>query len=189
MAFDAGPSQSWGLVAGPDQKFLTLKHGTLILVSECDYDRLSQWSWREHQARHHIYGRRDYREGGVKKCRYLHQEIVGAPSGVIVDHEDGNTFNCTRNNLRIAGYSENAHNAPYITSSRKGGGFRGVYERDGGFRADIQYKGERYYLGDFDTAEEAADAYDAKAIQLYGDFAWTNAKRNLEVQSDFDIPF
>lgn len=191
MAFDAGPQQAWGLVAGPDQTFLKLKHGTLILVSECDYDRLMQWSWREHQARHHIYGRRDYREGGKKKCRYLHQEVVGAPPGMLVDHENGNTFDCTRNNLRIAGYSENAHNAPYVTSGFSGGGLRGVRETESGrFRADIKFKGESFYLGVFDTTEEAADAYDAKALQFYGDFAWTNAVRNLEVPREIDeIPF
>lgn len=193
MAFDAAPQKAWGLDAEPGQVFLKLKHGTLILVSECDYDRLMQWSWREHQARSHLYARRDYRAGGKKKCRYLHQEVVGAAAGVVVDHQNGNTFDCTRNNLRITGYSGNAHNAPYVTSNRSGEGFRGVREAhpgSGRFRADIKFQGEALYLGTFDTAEEAADAYDEKAIQLYGEFAWTNAVRNLDAPREiYEIPF
>ncbi len=45
------------------------------------------------------------------------------------------------------------------------------------FAAGITHAGRFIYIGYFDTAEEAARAYDAKAIALRGEFARTNFAR------------
>ncbi|MEH0157519.1 AP2/ERF family transcription factor [Limibacter armeniacum] len=48
-------------------------------------------------------------------------------------------------------------------------GYRGV-SRDGNkFRAVLYDKGERIYLGMFDTAEEAAKAYDDESVKRFGE--------------------
>lgn len=54
--------------------------------------------------------------------------------------------------------------------------YRGVYQIKGCKKcnAKITYKSKRYYLGSFDTQEEAALAYNVKAIELYGDKAKLN---------------
>lgn len=54
--------------------------------------------------------------------------------------------------------------------------WRGVYRRETGFQASI--KGE--FLGTFDTGEDAAYAYNIRAIELYGEHAIVN-----ELPSDF----
>jgi hypothetical protein len=38
--------------------------------------------------------------------------------------------------------------------------------------AQIRHSGRNLYLGHYDTAEEAAAVYAAKAAELYGEFAW-----------------
>ena len=47
-------------------------------------------------------------------------------------------------------------------------GYKGVYFQAGKYMASIQYKGASYYLGRFGTAEKASEAYEAKAIELWG---------------------
>jgi hypothetical protein len=42
------------------------------------------------------------------------------------------------------------------------------------FRARITLAGETRDIGRFDTAEEAARAYDEAAFKLFGEFAWLN---------------
>jgi len=39
---------------------------------------------------------------------------------------------------------------------------------------DNDYENERFNLGTFNTIEEAAKAYNAKAKELFGDFAFQN---------------
>lgn len=53
-------------------------------------------------------------------------------------------------------------------------GFRGVYQVGDKFRAQIGFEGKKQKLGYFNTAEEAAKAYDAAARKFLGSSAKTN---------------
>jgi hypothetical protein len=52
--------------------------------------------------------------------------------------------------------------------------FKGVRRADGGYIARIQFNKRRLYLGYFRSEEDAARAYDAKALELHGQFAVLN---------------
>jgi len=59
--------------------------------------------------------------------------------------------------------------------ARSNSGYKGVYrDKAGKFQACVKQGGWKEYLGSFATAEEAACAYDAKAIELFGEFARLN---------------
>jgi hypothetical protein len=54
-------------------------------------------------------------------------------------------------------------------------GYRGVVQQSpNAWSAIVTYRREKHYAGCFDTPEEAARAYDAKARELYGDAARLN---------------
>jgi hypothetical protein len=62
-----------------------------------------------------------------------------------------------------------------VYSSRSASGFKGVSFHHGGWHAHLKCQGKDYRRGPFESPEQAAAAYDAMAIKLFGEFAKTNA--------------
>jgi hypothetical protein len=74
-------------------------------------------------------------------------------------------------NLRITTISENLHNK--TKTSRNTSGYKGVnyHKPSQKWRATITKDKINYYLGYFDTPEEASNAYKNAALNLYGNYA------------------
>ena len=89
-----------------------------------------------------------------------------------LDHINRNKSDNRIYNLRKCNGSQNNINSlPY--KNRK---YKGIYfeKRCGKYQAQIQHNYKRYFLGRFDTPEAAARAYNAKALELFGEFAYLN---------------
>ena len=86
-----------------------------------------------------------------------------------VDHADRNGSNNKWCNLRLALPSENRVNS---VARKRRELPRGVYRNGKRYMAMVGggLKGERRYLGTFDTAEEAEACYRNEAKARYGDF-------------------
>ncbi|MCK5172440.1 MAG: endonuclease, partial [Planctomycetes bacterium] len=83
-------------------------------------------------------------------------------------------LNNRKRNLRVCTAAENNHNTRGHRgkSSRwKGVNFFTPKKR---FRAQIRYKDREYFLGYFRDEAQAGRAYDKKAKELFGDFAYLN---------------
>lgn len=93
---------------------------------------------------------------------------TGNSSINIVDHIDGDTTNNLANNLRSVTKTENAKNRKLNANTSTG--FKGVHKRYGKFTARIAVDGNRIFLGDFKTAEEAGEAYQKASIIYHKDF-------------------
>jgi len=150
-------------------KEIQLTQGKVAIVDDEDFNFINQWHWNARQINGHWYAKR----GEAGKTIFMHRIIMNAPKGLEVDHIDGDGLNNLRENLRVCTHAENLRNQRLPRHNKSG--YKGVLPYiNGKVRALIQLNGEKIFLGIFDNAEEAAHAYDAKAIELYGEFARLN---------------
>ena len=100
--------------------------------------------------------------------RVIWKMVTGVDPAGEVDHKDRNRKNNAWANLRLATCSHNRCNA-----SSEGKLPRGVVRRQGrtNFYATIQVQGRRKFLGTFDSAEAAHQAYKAASLELQGEFS------------------
>jgi hypothetical protein len=92
------------------------------------------------------------------------------PEGEI-DHINGNPSDNRLENLRIASREENMRNTKKPITNKSG--FKGVswHEVCGCWQAHIRCDSRNYYLGLFDTAESAHEAYKEASTRLHGIFS------------------
>jgi hypothetical protein len=106
----------------------------------------------------------------------LHRAILGVTGPrVRVDHINGNGLDNRRANLRIATNGQNMANRKPNRGTASG--FKGVHwhPQRRKWQARVQALGIRRSLGLFDTAAEAARAYDVAARETFGEFARLNS--------------
>lgn len=122
-----------------------------------DWENAKHLTWSKTS---HGYVRNSKRDGEIRFQNF----IMNPPSGMIVDHIDGNKLNNCRSNLRIVTPLINLQNR-HTTKGKTG--VIGVRQfPNGKYGAQVKHNGKTYYLGRFETLEEAANARMKKAIEL-----------------------
>ena len=155
---------------------IPLTQGKFAIVDAEDYDWLSQYKWCAVKSRETFYAQR-WSNGRVVG---MHRVIMHAPKGVICDHKNHNGLDNRKSNLRLCTSAQNQYNKrpkKGCASRYKGVVLRSDCKR---WRARIGFNGKRIHLGDFDNQMEAAMAYDNKAVELFGEFAWLNFPDMIE---------
>ena len=99
--------------------------------------------------------------------------MAPVPEGYEIDHKDRTRLNNRRSNLRYATHAQNCVNSFRCTNTS---GFKGVSwsKSKSKWMPEITYQGRQYHLGRFDSKKDAARAYNKKAIEFFGEFAFLN---------------
>jgi len=139
------------------------------LVDDTDYEMLSLYVWCLNDG----YACTNLKTKGKYVSVRMHRMIMGYPASKI-DHINGNRSDNRRSNLRLCSHRENLRNRGATKANTTG--YKGVHLRKdtGKFQAHIKANGKRKSLGCFQTAKEAAQAYNEAAKKYFGEFAYIN---------------
>jgi len=155
-------------------KEISLTKGLAVMIDDEDYDLVSQWKWRANEVSEGKFRAITARASQtINKCpyNYMHNLIMGEKG---IDHIDGNPLNNQKSNLRVCSHRQNLCNRK--ATKRNKLGYVGVYydKKLKRFRAQIKAGDKRIHIGLYDTAVEAAKAYDEAALKYHKEFACTN---------------
>jgi len=159
--------------------YVPLTQGYEAIIDVSDFHLVDGFSWYSQIKRRSdgsiraVYAVRTCRAGGKMRAIMMHRVIAGTPEGLETDHQDGNSLNNRRLNLRYASTAQNQRNRKLQINNTSGA--KGVswdpHRRK--WRAMIAVDGRDRILGRFRTIEEAASTYAAASKKLHGEFGRT----------------
>ncbi len=155
-----------------------LSQGLFALVDGEDYKWLMQWKWytcKEQSGNY--YARRTTRKYKRRQSILMHRQVLNTPKGMETDHRNHCGLDNRKQNVRVCTKSQNNQNNRKA-KAKKSSRYKGVSwsKRRRKWRAVIQLDKKQFEIGSFNNEIEAAKAYDAKAKELFGEFANLNFK-------------
>jgi hypothetical protein len=158
-------------------KELELTQGQVTKVDDSDFEWLNRWNWYarwDSKLQSFLAVRHEY-QGRGQVTIYMHRLVLGVSSSEEVDHENHDTLDNQRHNLRRCKHSQNMGNKRRYKNNKSG--YKGVSWHDGArrWRARIKFLGHEYHLGLFGSIEAAARAYDKAALEMLGEFSLLNS--------------
>lgn len=119
---------------------------------------------------------------------YLHKLIAkdflnskaGKKDKMFIHFKNGKRHDCQETNLESLNMQQMVRTQ---NKSKNATGFRGVVKDGKKYKSMLYDKQQRHYLGRFDTAEEAASAYDKKSTELFGKSPFLNNVSKKDVDA------
>lgn len=124
-----------------------------------DYKRVKEYKW--YLVMGYAHNSKDY----------MHRFIMNAKDDEKYDHIDRDKLNNRKENLRLANQKINMHNR----SPKNGSQYKGVVRRgEDSYKAMIMVDSINYSLGTYETAKQAAIAYNLAVNKFYKDVGYLN---------------
>lgn len=139
--------------------------GKFVLVDDDDYIK-----YKDSRIHCSNYGYPQLTING--KVHLLHRVVTNAQKGMEVDHINHNTYDCTKQNLRVCTKSQNQMNK---VPRKKYKNVHKFYKCDT-WNVNIRIDGKDVYRASFDSEEEASYAADWAMLKYHGEFANLNHK-------------
>ena len=134
-----------------------------------DYERVSAYCWYRHHDGYIFAATAD------KKKIALHRLVMNASADEQIDHINHQKENACKSNLRRVSHQENSFNgtlAKNNTSGRTGVNFNKQSKK---WISRLMKSGKSFFLGAFDTFEEAVAARKAAEEKYFGDYSYDNS--------------
>lgn len=151
---------------------IPLTQGKVALIDDIDGD-LAEFKWCAALNKKQFYVTRRIGTRNVFIHRIILSRILGREllTNNQCDHINGNGLDNRRDNLRICTNAENNRNKGIISTNKSG--FKGVswYKKGQKWNAKIIVNRKYISLGNYDTPEEAYEAYCNAAKKYFGEFA------------------
>lgn len=160
------------------------RYKTVGLITECivangdsfkfdtiDLELAKQYTWYINSDGYPL----SYNKGN--RIRF-HKLLLHPKRNKYIDHIDRNPRNNCRDNLRICSQQENCFNQSIRSDNRTGHKGVGYDKRSNKYVTRIGFNGKRYTVGRYPPTEnglkQASKAYNQKAIELFGEYAFLN---------------
>ena len=148
-----------------------------VMVDIVDFEDIRQYYWqavwRDVMSNYYIV-RSEYLgfNNGIseRKTTYLHNYIMSAPKGKVVDHINHNPLDNRKSNLRLVNKSKNAKNRKGRNKNNTTG-YRNVSYVGGKYIVQLQINGKNNRLGSFDDVHEAGRHAEEMRNEHYGEYA------------------
>jgi len=153
------------------KKIRLKKTNKYAIIDDLLYDEFSKYTWYLSGIG---YASRSVWNPKTKKGKtiYMHRIVANTPVGKQTDHINLNKLDNRKENLRTCTRKQNSGNIPL--SKHNTSGLKGVGFHHKKWRAFISNKNKHIHLGYFSTKELAVEAYNTKALELFGEFALLN---------------
>ena len=151
---------------------IKLLKGGVALIDKSDLKCVSGFKWTTNDRGYVVRWYRDW--DGFRRCEYLHRVLMDFPSET-VDHINNDRLDNRRLNLRVCSIAQNNHNRP-PNKNKMYSDYKGVTfdKRRNNYVAQIMHKGKNIYLGAHTLEIDAVEAYNEKAYELFGEYAYLN---------------
>ncbi len=154
---------------------IPLTQGKFAIIDDEDFELVKGYKWSASKASHTFYAITGiYKPDGTKTTIAMHRLLLDLKKGESCDHINHDGLDNRRCNIRKVSNQQNGMNR--LKNKGCSCMFKGVcyYKQTKKWKAQIMIDGNPTHLGYFNTSLEGAFAYDKKAKELFGDYAYLN---------------